>query len=300
VCHMVPETGNYEEGDRFAFGENWRDFSRSLDSERVAGARAGIERLLGLRDLSALTFLDIGCGSGLMSLAAHEMGAKVTAFDYDADSVATTIAIRDAAVGSTAYGVTQGSALDDAFVSGLGQFDISYSWGVLHHRGDLWLACRTVVQTVKPGGLLAIAIYNDQGLASRVWTRVKKAYIDGGPARRRALVAGFGGYFRSREAFGDLLSARHRIAAAMHGEIRMLQVFHPGLSAESATPRPRGMDRRHDLVDWVGGYPFQVAKPEEIFDFFFASGFQLERLTTCAGGLGCNEYVFRRNDHEAT
>jgi SAM-dependent methyltransferase len=290
---------NHGPGDRFAFGENWRDFSIGLGSEQLNGARAGIERLLGLRDLTGLTFLDVGCGSGLMSLAADEMGAKVTAFDYDAESVATTVAMRDAARGSTAYDVMQGSALDDAFVSGLGQFDIVYSWGVLHHTGDLWLACQTVVQTVKPGGLLAIAIYNDQGLASRVWTHVKKSYVDGGSARRRALVAGIGGYFRSREAFGDLLSARHRVVAAMHGEIQPLRVFRPGLSAESATPRPRGMDRKHDLVDWVGGYPFQVAKPEEIFDFFFACGFQLERLTTCAGGLGCNEYVFRRNDHEA-
>lgn len=54
----------------------------------------------------------------------------------------------------------------------------------------------------------------------------------------------------------------------------------------------RGMSVWHDLVDWVGGYPFEVAKPEEIFDFYRTKGFTLVRLKTCGGGLGCNEYVF--------
>lgn len=57
-------------------------------------------------------------------------------------------------------------------------------------------------------------------------------------------------------------------------------------------PRPRGMDRKHDLVDWVGGYPFEVAKPEEVFRYLRDKGFVLRELTTCRAGLGCNEYVF--------
>jgi hypothetical protein len=56
----------------------------------------------------------------------------------------------------------------------------------------------------------------------------------------------------------------------------------------------RGMSRWHDLVDWVGGYPFEVARPEAVLDFVRERGFTLERLTTCGGKLGCNEYVFVR------
>ncbi len=48
-----------------------------------------------------------------------------------------------------------------------------------------------------------------------------------------------------------------------------------------------------DVVDWVVGYPFEVAKPDDLFDFFSVRGFQLERLKTCAGGHGCNELIFR-------
>jgi hypothetical protein len=49
-----------------------------------------------------------------------------------------------------------------------------------------------------------------------------------------------------------------------------------------------------DLIDWVGGYPFEVAKPEAILDFYLRRGFTLKRLVTCGGSLGCNEYVFVR------
>jgi len=54
------------------------------------------------------------------------------------------------------------------------------------------------------------------------------------------------------------------------------------------------MSRYYDMIDWVGGYPFEVAKPEEIFDFYRKRGFALEKLKTCGGGLGCNHFVFRR------
>ena len=55
----------------------------------------------------------------------------------------------------------------------------------------------------------------------------------------------------------------------------------------------RGMSLWHDMVDWVGGFPFEVAKPEEIFEYYKGRGFVLEKLRT-SGGLGCNEYVFRK------
>ena len=47
-----------------------------------------------------------------------------------------------------------------------------------------------------------------------------------------------------------------------------------------------------DVVDWVGGYPFGVSRPEEVFDFLHRRGFQLDELKTCGGGHGCNEFVF--------
>jgi 2-polyprenyl-6-hydroxyphenyl methylase/3-demethylubiquinone-9 3-methyltransferase len=59
-------------------------------------------------------------------------------------------------------------------------------------------------------------------------------------------------------------------------------------------PRVRGMSYWHDLVDWVGGYPFEVAKPEEVFRFCRDRGLELVELETVNGGHGCNQFVFRR------
>ena len=56
----------------------------------------------------------------------------------------------------------------------------------------------------------------------------------------------------------------------------------------------RGMSAWHDVVDWVGGYPYETAKPEQIFDFYKERGYRLERLATCGAGHGCNQFVFRR------
>jgi hypothetical protein len=59
--------------------------------------------------------------------------------------------------------------------------------------------------------------------------------------------------------------------------------------------KSRGMSRWHDLIDWVGGYPFEVAKPEEIFEFYRDRGFVLEKLLTAGGGLGNNQFVFAKD-----
>lgn len=275
-----------DQDERFAFGRNWHSFSSHLNAERIAGARAGVEGLLQTSDLSGKTFLDIGCGSGLMSLAAYQMGASVKAFDYDTNSVHTAQAVRNWFASPHAYEVLQGSALDGNFMNSLGRFDVVYSWGVLHHTGDMWSACDLAGRAVAPGGQLAIAIYNDQGRRSAMWRSVKRTYVEGGPTMQRALVTGAGAYFQIRGGMAQTI----KVAASLRrGDLRRDDL--KGALTDRPT-RPRGMDRKHDLVDWVGGYPFEVARPEQIFDFFRERAFVLERLRTCAGGLGCNEFMF--------
>ncbi len=80
---------------RFKFGENWLQFAAHLDPRQIIEAKGSLSRLLGRDELKGLSFLDIGCGSGLFSLAAREMGARVRSFDFDPDSVACTQALRD-------------------------------------------------------------------------------------------------------------------------------------------------------------------------------------------------------------
>ncbi|WP_338676835.1 class I SAM-dependent methyltransferase [Streptomyces sp. SCSIO 30461] len=267
------------QGRRFAFGRNWHQFGHLIDEERITSARKSLEHSLGTADLTGRTFLDIGCGSGLFSLAALRMGARVRSFDYDPDSVRTTERLRaqfapDA--DGTDWSVCCASILDSGFVKEQAQADIVYSWGVLHHTGDLWKAMDAACGLVAPGGTLYVSIYNDQGLESRVWTEVKRRYNRSGPLARRLLLSGSLLYLSRNQPARTLLNlARGR--APLGG---------------AAVPRPRGMSRRHDLVDWVGGYPFEVATPEEVFSFCRERDFELRHLKTCRGGLGCNEFVF--------
>jgi 2-polyprenyl-3-methyl-5-hydroxy-6-metoxy-1,4-benzoquinol methylase len=260
---------------RFDFGKNWLSFIEIVDDARIKSARESLLESLRVSTLSGRTFLDVGCGSGLFSLAACQLGARVRSFDYDPESVRATIELRRRFAAESDWRIEQGSILDPQFVAGLGRFDVVYSWGVLHHTGNLWRAVDTTCGLVAPGGLLYISVYNDQGVTSRVWRRVKRRYNTSGELMRAILIAGSAAYLHRYWP----LNAVRRVT------LRSANVT-------LSPPRRRGMSRKHDLIDWVGGYPFEVAKPDEVFAFIHRLGFELRRLRTCGGGIGCNEYVF--------
>jgi 2-polyprenyl-6-hydroxyphenyl methylase/3-demethylubiquinone-9 3-methyltransferase len=266
-----------QSGERFGFGKNWASFLRLLSEERIESAEVSLRDMLGVDRLDGTRFLDAGSGSGLFSLAARRLGAKVVSFDYDPQSVACTAELkRRYFPDDTDWGVYQGSVLDADFLRGLGTFDVVYSWGVLHHTGAMWQALDNAAPLGAPSGQLFMSIYNDQGRASRTWTRIKRTYVRA-PAPFKGIILGF-----SLVRLWGPATVRKLLG----GGVRSLQ---PGKQ-----PQPRGMDLWHDAKDWVGGYPFEVAKPERIFDFYRNRGFELQRMKTCAGGLGCNEYIFRR------
>lgn len=264
-------------GERFEFGANWTRFLSVLDEERIVQAKNSLENMLGTHDLSGKTFIDIGSGSGLFSLSARMLGATVHSFDYDPKSVACTKELRRRYFSDDAkWIVEEGSVLDESYMSSLGRFDIVYSWGVLHHTGQMWQALNNAAPLVAKGGELFIAIYNDQGGTSRRWKMVKKIYCSG-LLGRFFMKLMFYPYFALGRLVADILKRCNPF------------------TSYSEYKKSRGMSVVHDWVDWLGGYPFEVAKPEEIFDFFNQKGFALRRLKTCGGGLGCNEFVFVKN-----
>ena len=165
------------EGQRFEFGQNWSRFLAILDDTRIEAAVQSLRAMLGVERLDGARFLDLGSGSGLFSLAARRLGARVHSFDYDARSVACTRELkRRYFADDPAWVVEAGSVLDRDYLGSLGRFDVVYAWGVLHHTGALWNALDNVVGLVGEGGRLYVAIYNDQGGASRRWTMVKRIY----------------------------------------------------------------------------------------------------------------------------
>jgi 2-polyprenyl-3-methyl-5-hydroxy-6-metoxy-1,4-benzoquinol methylase len=268
-----------EQGARFEFGLNWSKFLKVVDENRLARAEQTLQKLLAVEDLRSMNFLDIGCGSGLFSLAARRLGARVHSFDYDCRSVACAAEMkRQFLPADSQWVIEAGSVLDPSYIKSLGQFDVVYSWGVLHHTGAMWQALTNVQGLVKPGGKLAIAIYNDQGLRSRCWLLLKKAY-NRLPSGFRWLIL-WPAFMR---VWGPTL-ARDLIAGSP---------FHNWTEYSDI----RGMSPWRDVVDWVGGYPFEVAKPENVFEFYQRRGFTMIGLSTCGGGHGCNEFVFVSHGH---
>ena len=134
---------------RFQFGDNWRSFLDCLDGERVTGAEKSLQWLLHRERLDEIRFLDVGSGSGLSSLAARRLGARVVSFDYAPQSVKCTAMLRDRFFQNDPdWRIERGSILDRDYLKELGQFDVVYSWGVLHHTGALHDAIRNAAQKV--------------------------------------------------------------------------------------------------------------------------------------------------------
>jgi 2-polyprenyl-3-methyl-5-hydroxy-6-metoxy-1,4-benzoquinol methylase len=273
---VEPSTAHAGQGvrdDHFAFGQNWRRFLDVVDEARVAAAEQSLESMLGRGALEGKRVLDVGSGSGLFSLAARRLGAaRVHSFDRDPDSVACTRELRRRYLPEDLdWTIEAGSVLDERFVASLGRYDVVYAWGVLHHTGEMWRALELASSTVDAGGLFFVAIYNDQGARSSAWRTVKRRYNRVPEALQPLMVA---------SVMGPMM-----LASGAKAAVAGTRVTGPGA---------RGMSRWRDAVDWIGGYPFEVAKPEAVLDFLQQRGFSLERLATCGGRLGCNEYVFRR------
>ncbi len=264
--------------NRFEFGENWRSFLKTLNPSRIEVAENSLREMLELENLRGKSFLDIGCGSGLFSLAANRLGAtSVMSFDYDEQAVECTRELkRRFAETDDAWTVERGDALDVEYLRKLGQFDVVYSYGVLHHTGNLWKALENVSDCVSPGGKLFIAIYNDQGLPSALWLNVKKTY-NRLPAWAKPLMTA---------VFVPAAEAPYVVRDIMNGKAP----WNHWITYYSR----RGMSRMHDITDWVGGLPFEVAKPDRIFEFFRSRGFMLDKMVTCGGGHDNNQFVFTR------
>jgi 2-polyprenyl-3-methyl-5-hydroxy-6-metoxy-1,4-benzoquinol methylase len=285
----IPQTASLHQrevaaGDRFEFGKNWQTFLRSVDEPRIAAAEGSLLAMLRSPNLAGRRFLDIGSGSGLFSLAARRQGARVHSFDYDTDSVACGRELRRRFAENDAdWTIEQGSVLDAGYMAALGTFDVVYSWGVLHHTGRMWEAVDAACRAVRPGGLLFIALYNDLGTKSRRWRAIKRLYNRLPRLLRPLLTAAT---IAPEEA-----KAIARLTASGRPLDYLKLWTHHGI---------RGMNRWRDAVDWVGGYPYEVATPEEVFDFCRERGFTLKSLKCGGVGLGCNEFVFERTSRPAT
>ena len=257
---------------RFAFGRNWLRFLATIDQRSIAGAVKGLRRLLG-DQLRGRTFLDLGCGCGLASLAALHLGAReIQGVDCDADSVLASNQLRARTGAPVAWHAAQlGDVLDPVFMASVPRADVVHSFGFLHHTGDLRRAVALAADRVRPGGRLVLGIYHKKRWLSALYARAKRAYCTSGWLGRAALMT------------------LHLLATGLWGLLRG-----KNLVAEIRGYRSRrGMDWWRDQTDWLGGHPFECATPAEVEALVAPLGFELEHRFTCSSVAAVNEYVFR-------
>lgn len=253
----------------FKFGENWASFSRRLDEEKIERAMKSLQSLFGEDTLRGRSFLDIGCGSGLFSIAAARLGAnKILGLDVDPVSVSTSqenVAhwLKNEA---SVLSFRQLSVLDSNAMNALGKYDIVYSWGVLHHTGDMAQALKNATQLVSDGGLLMIAIYN-RHWSSLPWKFVKWLYNRVGTFGQKILIG----------IFTPIIFAA-----------KWLVTFKNPLKMK------RGMDFMHNIKDWVGGYPYEYASIPEMTNTLKELGFEMMLVNPATVPTGCNEFVSKR------
>lgn len=263
---------------RFGFGRNWQEFLRVLDEERIREAEKSLGDMLQVKDLAGKSFLDIGSGSGLFSLAAIRLGAgRVHSLDYDPQSVACAHELKGQFFPAASHWtIERGDALDNNYLAGLGTYDVVYSWGVLHHTGNMWQALENVLALVADGGKLFIAIYNDAGKKSRQWRTLKKMY-NSGAFYRIALPAVFIPLNVVRGLVTDL--------SGLKNPVTRYRVY----------KKDRGMSMMRDWIDWIGGWPYEFATASQVADFCKSRGFEVLTCVNRSGWvLGNNEFVLAR------
>lgn len=255
----------------FDFGKNWKDYSEeALADSSLQASTESLKALFQKDSFSEMSFLDVGCGSGVFSIAAKKLGApKVVGFDISRNSIE---AARNNSLrfleSSQEISFIQGSILDPDFVTKLGTFDAVYAWGSLHHTGDLWRAVKATAHTVKPGGELVLAIYRTHW-TSPFWLSIKKIYNWAPRIIQRLMVA----------CFYVLILIAKTICTGKN-PYRM----------------GRGMSFYHDVVDWIGGYPYQYATKDEVVSYLREQGFKLTHFIVADLPTGNHQYLFKKSE----
>lgn len=253
----------------FDFGINWKDYStNAFNKERFEDAKRSLPLLFDQESFEDRTFLDVGCGSGIFSVAAATLGAKeVYGIDISRYSIETCVK-NSSVLGELKKNVRfeKMDVLDSASMAKIGMYDMLYAWGSLHHTGSMWKAIENVVSHVKTGGTLVLGIYNTHW-TSPIWLRIKKFYNRAPRWIQKIMIWVF---------------------------YAVIYVSKWMITRENPMKMRRGMDFYYDVVDWIGGYPYECARPQEIIDFLHARGFQLRALYPAALPTGNNEFVFRK------
>jgi 2-polyprenyl-3-methyl-5-hydroxy-6-metoxy-1,4-benzoquinol methylase len=260
---------------QFDFGQNWIEFAKqALTPEKVEQARQDFSHLFSGINLNGATFLDIGFGQGLGLISAQKAGAYVFGSDINPkcrQALALSASVLNL---SLDIPVVIGSILDADVVSRISGlvaprtgFSIVHSWGVLHHTGNMKKAIENASSLVDDNGYLVLAIYNKHW-TSPAWRFIKWVYCFS-PAWLQAAL--------NRLFFPVIAFAKFCV------------------TGRNPFVKNRGMDFYYDVIDWIGGYPYEYASGKELEALLAPMGFRCVKFEPAEVPTGCNEFVFVKN-----
>jgi 2-polyprenyl-6-hydroxyphenyl methylase/3-demethylubiquinone-9 3-methyltransferase len=252
----------------FSFGENWKDYLKTVSSHEINEAVRDIKEWLGENTVGGRSVIDIGSGSGIHSLAFHLLGAaRVHSMDLDPNSIEATSTLWEKFEKPANWSIEHASVLDEDLMGRLGKFDIVYAWGVLHHTGQMWKALNNAVLLLKPGGYMWISLYT-KGPRYPIDLDRKRRYNDASNFGKRMMI--------NRVIIYKMLRRAKRFKNPF------------GWNGKGS----RGMNVYHDIVDWLGGLPYEVASIEEVTSFAHQHGLAVERVLPIGEG-GCSIYLLK-------
>ena len=258
----------------FSFGQNWKNYLNKVGTSGLTSAKDQIKDWLvnsGGCDLKSASVIDIGSGSGLMSLSLYMLETKnITSFDYDIHSVESTKYLKNMKDNPKNWEIFQGSVLDKNLINKLPKYDVVYSWGVLHHTGKMWEAISNAAELVKQDGLFYFSIYAAGPLYPK-HLKLKQKYNNGSWLTKKMME-----WKEIRKCM--------RLAKKRYGS---------RFKWNRIKEDERGMDVYHDIIDWLGGLPYEVATPDEIDSFMTQRNFVQVRVLKRDEG-GCSEYLYRK------
>ncbi len=255
---------------RYKFGENWLRFLQNVDKKNFANAKNSLKFILSKKNNKS--FVDVGCGSGLFSLSATYYYKRILSLDIDDNSLLATKTLKKTfKINSKKWRIKKGSVLNKKFLKKIGKFDMVYCWGVAHHTGDMWKALENLKILTKKNSRLFIAIYNDQGIKSKIWWMIKIIYNFLPNFLRKFYL----------KVFELLYYINYTIKNFGKLDYKKLR------------KQRRGMNFWENLDDWIGGYPYEYSSVEKLNNFFIERGFKLLKVKK-SHGSGCNEILFER------
>ena len=250
---------------------NWRNYRQTLTDADVRAMQMSLQDWLGTGELQGKGVVDIGSGSGLSATALWKQGvASLLTFDFDPHSVAATEKAAEDCGAPENWNNKHGSILDRDFVAELGSFDIVHSWGVLHHTGNMWEALENAIGLLSPGGRLLISLYA-AGPRYPDHLELKQRFNQASDQVKESMI-------------------RQRL------EPYLAEFDCQTIDELRSSRRERGMSIYYDVVDWLGGLPYEVAWSSEVLGFCGARGLEPCRVMQRGEG-GCSEYLFQSVDH---